>query len=357
MKVVITGASGSVGTALLHTVRAEGCEVVGVVRRPPPADCPPYTGVRWVRCDIGDPAALPQLTHACTGADALVHLAWAINPRTGDPPMERTNRVGTANVLQAAAACGVAHLTCASSVATCTPTARWRRVDERWPLDGITTSAYSRGKVVLEQQLDAFARANPSLRIARIRPCAVAQGAAAAEIADWVLSPWLARAVIGHRLLPVPLWRDLRLQLVHAEDVAAAIWLIVRERATGAFGLAAEPVLSAPVLATIFGGFRLPVPRPVLAAAAWAGWRLGLQPLHPGWLDLADQACLVDAGRAHRELGWSPKHDAIAVATELAAGFRAHRRGDSPALAPPRVPFHFGSPTHQSQAPPRRAGP
>lgn len=350
MKVVITGASGNVGTALLNTVGAQGWEVVGIARRPPAADREPYTGVRWIQCDIGDPSALPVLTRACTGADAVVHLAWAIHPRTGDPPPDRTNRLGTAQVLHAAAAGGVAHLICASSVAAYAPAARWRRIDEQWPRSGIATSAYSSGKVVLEQQLDAFARAHPAIRVARIRPCAVTQGAAAAELADWLLSRWVPRAVIGHRLLPVPLWRDFRLQLVHAEDVAAAIRLIIREKATGAFDLAAEPVLSAPMLATIFGGFRLPVPRPLLTAAAWASWRLGLQPLHPGWLDLADQACLIETGRARRELGWSPKHDAIAVATELATGLRTRQHGGSPVLTPPRAPFRVGSPTHQSQA-------
>lgn len=33
MKVVITGASGSVGTALLRALRADGCEIVGSARR------------------------------------------------------------------------------------------------------------------------------------------------------------------------------------------------------------------------------------------------------------------------------------------------------------------------------------
>ncbi|MBF6244264.1 hypothetical protein IU471_11810 [Nocardia elegans] len=48
-------------------------------------------------------------------------------------------------------------------------------------------------------------------------------------------------------------------------------------------------------LTEIFAGFRLPVPRPVLAAAAFAGRRIGLLPLHPSWLKLADRACLVRA--------------------------------------------------------------
>lgn len=346
MKVVITGASGNVGTALLSQLRGEDRQLVGIARRPPPPRGP-YADVRWVGCDLSDPAALPTVIREFTGADAVIHLAWAIHPRAEDQPMERTNRLGTAHVLHAAAACDVAHLTCASSVAAYTPADRWRRITERWPLTGIGPSPYSRSKTTLEQQLDAFDHAHPSVRVARVRPCAIAQGDAAAEVADWALSRWLPRSLIGRRLLPVPLWRDLRLQLMHADDVAAAIAAIVLQQATGAFNLAAEPVLSASALAAIFGGYRLPVPRPVLTAAAWATWRLGLQPLHSGWLALADQACLVATDKARRDLGWSPRHDAIAVATELAAGLRAGRPGVSPALAPARAPLRFGSPTHQ----------
>ncbi|MFI6213210.1 NAD-dependent epimerase/dehydratase family protein [Nocardia brasiliensis] len=344
MKVVITGATGNVGTALLRSLRAENWDVVGLARRPA-AD----PGVHWVRCDIGDPAAMPILTRAFAGADAVVHLAWAVQPRVTDPPLRRTNHLGSANVLRAAAACGVTHLTCASSVAAYTPAPRWQRVDEQSPLDGMPHSAYSRGKAALEAQIDAFALAHPAMRIARIRPCAIAQETAAAELADWTLSRWLPRNLLGHRLLPVPLWRDLRLQFVHAHDVAAALRLIVLQQATGAFNVAAEPVVPARTLAGIFGGFRLPMPLPVLTAAAAASWRMGLQPLHSGWFTLADQACLADTGRARRELGWSPKYDALDVAAELAAGMRAGRCGTSPALAPPAAPIRFGTPTHQSQ--------
>ncbi|MDN2502074.1 hypothetical protein [Nocardia nova] len=146
------------------------------------------------------------------------------------------------------------------------------------------------------------------------------------------------------------------MQLVHAEDVAAAIRAILVRRATGAFDLAAEPVLTPPTLTEIFGGFRLPVPRPVLSAAAFAGWRIGLLPLHPSWLKLADRACLVRAERARRELDWRPAHSAVDVATELAAGLREHTSGGSPPLNPEPMRFRPGLPTHQDQRPDHRPG-
>jgi nucleoside-diphosphate-sugar epimerase len=290
---------------------------------------------------------------AFAGADAVVHLAWAIQPTSADPDMRRTNAAGTAAVLGAAAVAGVPHLVCASSVAAYSPAPRppTQRVREDWARGGVPGSAYSAGKAALESRLDAFEREHPSIRVARIRPVAVIQPDAAAELTGWMLSPWLPRGVIGRRWLPVPLWAGLRLQVVHAEDVARAIALILDAAAVGAFNLAAEPVLPAGELAAVLGGFRVPAPRSALAAAAWAAWRSGLSPLHPAWLRLADRVPLVDSTRARDELGWQPRHDAV---TALAATVAAVRDGRglpaSPPLAPRRRRVRPGRPSHQSQA-------
>ncbi|MEU4841856.1 NAD-dependent epimerase/dehydratase family protein [Nocardia testacea] len=352
MKVVVTGASGNIGTALLRSVSREGPEPVGIARRRPPRGQQPYDRARWVECDIGEPAAVSLLTKVFGGADVVVHLAWAVHPHRTDPPLTRTNAGGTANVLRAVAEAGVPHVVCASSAAAYTPAARWRRVDEQWPCDGLSASAYSRGKAELEARLDEFEQWQPAVRVARIRPCAVVQADAAAELGDWLFGRWLPPAVIGRPGLPVPLWNGLRLQLVHAEDVAAAVGSIIEQRAGGAFNLAADPVLTAADLAAVFGGFRIPVPHRVLTAGAGVSWRLGLQPLHPAWLRLADRACLLDTGRAGRELGWAPRYDAAAACAELAAAMRARRCGPSAPLAPDRPAFRLGRPTHQSQRPP-----
>ncbi|WP_063127834.1 NAD-dependent epimerase/dehydratase family protein [Nocardia fusca] len=351
MKIVVTGASGNIGTAVLRALSGENRELIGIARRRPPQDQEPYSRVRWLECDIGEPRAVNVLSDAFTGADAVVHLAWAIHPRRTDPPMNRTNTEGSAHVLQAVSAAEVPHLVCASSVAAYTPAERWSRVDEYQSRTGLPNSAYSRGKVVLETQLDAFEHNEPATQVARIRPCAVVQGDSAAELSGWLFGSLLPRSLIGRRWTPVPLWKHLRLQLVHADDVASALQAILEQRAAGAFNLAADPTMSARMLAETFGGFRAPVSRTVLAAGAAAGWRLGLLPLHPAWLDLADRACLVDSGKARRELGWVPRCDAVAACDELAKTMRGGRSGPSDPLAPARPRVRFGRPTHQSQNP------
>jgi nucleoside-diphosphate-sugar epimerase len=185
-------------------------------------------------------------------------------------------------------------------------------------------------------------------RVGWVRPCAVVQGGAAEEIAGWVLGPWPPRGLAGRRWTPVPLWSGVRAQFVHADDVATAIAEVVARRATGPFNLAAEPVLPAGDVARVLGGFRLPVPRTLVTSLAWASWRAGLTPAHPGWFSLTDRAALVDTARARTELRWQPVHDGVSALTELVAAVRSGADVASPALAGRRG---HGRPTHQTQSP------
>ena len=67
MRVAISGASGLIGTALTASLRADGHEVVRLVRRPPRA----ADEIRW------DPRAADAGNPALTGVSACVHLAGA----------------------------------------------------------------------------------------------------------------------------------------------------------------------------------------------------------------------------------------------------------------------------------------
>lgn len=347
-RIVVTGASGNIGTALLR--RLAGTSVTGIVRRLPDVDAEPYKGADWVACDLSSADAPAVLAEAVAGADAVVHLAWAINPATDEPPMDTMNRIGLANTLRAVADAGVPHLVCASSVAAYGPADRWQSIDEDWPRDGVPGSGYSQGKADLEQRLDEFADRHPEVTVARVRPCAVVQYDAGGEFDRWLLSPLFPVRALGHPWLPMPFWQGLRAQLVHAADVADAIALILERHAAGAFNLAGDGVLDARHLAGRMGGTRLPVPYRLLSAGAWLTWRLGLQPVHPSWLRLADLAPLVDTGRAKAELGWEPRYDALAAVADLVAGMRSGSGTASPALAAGASRrITFGRPTHQRQ--------
>jgi nucleoside-diphosphate-sugar epimerase len=149
MRIVVTGGSGNVGTALLRCLAGSGRHhVVGVSRRRPP-DVPPYDAAEWVCVDVGAKDAIPALRDAFAGADAVVHLAWAISPSHDRDRRRRTNQNGTAAVVAAVRAAGVGHLVHQSSVGSYAP-GPGRTVDESWPVTGIETSSYSVDKAAAE---------------------------------------------------------------------------------------------------------------------------------------------------------------------------------------------------------------
>ncbi len=346
MTVVVTGATGSMGTALLRKLDGD---VVGLARRLPDENVEPYCRARWVRCDLGAPTSGALLRDVFAGATAVVHLAWAIQPGTDERPMEETNIAGSARVLHAAAEAGVPHVVCVSSVGAYAPGPRWRRVGEGWPVTGVPGSAYSSQKARLESMLDAFTVDHPEIAVARVRPCAVLQPGSAAELGRWSLGSLLPSRLLRRRWLPIPLWPGLRAQAVHADDVAAAITALLDRELAGCFNLAGASALDARQLARIFGGFLLPVPLPVLRAGAWLGWRTGLIPLHPGWLRLADQVPLMDTDHARQELDWHPVHDSHDTFELFVEGLSRGDATPSPPLDHGKSKFHLGRPTKQSQ--------
>src|SRR4051812_38015356 len=101
-KVVVTGASGNVGTSVLAALAAEPEveEIVGLARRLPEVE---RRKVRWERADV----TASELEPLLAGADAVIHLAWAIQPSRDEPAMERVNVLGSERVFAAVAAAAV----------------------------------------------------------------------------------------------------------------------------------------------------------------------------------------------------------------------------------------------------------
>jgi nucleoside-diphosphate-sugar epimerase len=330
MRVVVTGASGNVGTSLLRALDGEAAvtSVLGLARRRPELELAKTT---WATADV----AADDLTGHFRGADGVVHLAWLIQPSHDPFAMWRTNVVGTERVLAAASQAGVGAVVCASSVGAYSPGPKDRRVDEAWPTHGVTTSSYSRDKAYQERLLDLFERDHPQVRVVRLRPALTFKKEAASEIRRYFLGPLVPGSLARADAIPVvPKVKRLRTQAVHADDVAQAYRLAVVGDARGPFNLAVDPVLDADALAAILQARPVRVPTGLLKAGAAATWRLHLQPVSPGWLDLALQSPLLDAGRARAELGWRPRRNATETLQELLAGLREGAGAPTPPLDP-----------------------
>jgi nucleoside-diphosphate-sugar epimerase len=329
MRVVVTGATGNVGTSVLAALASEPkvTEIVGLARRLPALERPK---VRWVAADVTG----TRLEPIFDGADAVVHLAWAIQPSHDEAEMERVNVLGSRRVFGAAAAAGVEALVHASSVGVYSPGPKDDPVDESWPTDGIQASAYSRHKAQVERDLDDFS-AGSSMRIVRLRPGLIFKREAASEIRRFFLGPLLPNFLVRPRLIPfVPDVPGLRFQAVHADDVSDAYRRAVVGGVDGAFNIAAAPTIGPPELASLLHARRLPVPAKLLRGAAAVTWRAHLQAADAGWIDLALGCPGMDVSRAKRELGWQPRTSSLDALGELLLGIRDGAGGDTPPLGP-----------------------
>ncbi|NQX29021.1 NAD-dependent epimerase/dehydratase family protein [Microbacteriaceae bacterium VKM Ac-2854] len=327
MRIVVIGATGNLGTALLTRLAGEGHEVVGVARRVPDTRAAPYGSASWRSVDIAATDAPARLAPVFEGADAVVHLAWALQPNHNEHTLRRVNVTGTAAVLSAVAAAGVPHLVVASSVGAYSIGPKNARVDESWPTGGIATSHYSRHKAMNERALDRFEAAHPGVTVARIRPGLVFQENAATEIAGLFLGRHIPTRWLGSVRIPVvPLSTRIVSQAVHARDVAEAFTLALEQRASGAFNIAAEPVLGPVEVAAAVGGRPVPFRFDVLRSVVWLSWKLRLQATDPGWLDIAAGVPIMSTERARRELGWAPTVSATDALAEIVRGLARRSR-------------------------------
>ena len=331
MRVVVTGATGNVGTALLRALAREDAvgEIVGIARRRPQAAAPKTI---WQSADVSRDDLVPLLR----GADCVVHLAWLIQPSRDESVTHATNVEGSQRVFDAAAEAGVASLVYASSVGAYGRGPKDRFVDESWPTTGTPTSFYARHKAEVERRLDAFERAHADMRVVRLRPGLIFQRGAATGIRRLFVGPFLPGVLVRRELVPVvPRHPRLRVQAVHADDVADAYRrAIVTPAARGPFNVAADPVLDGDVLGRVLRARPVTVPAPVLRAAATLTWRARLQPTEPGWLDMGLAVPLMDCARARDALGWTPRHDAEEAFRELFAGLREGAGAPTPPLDP-----------------------
>lgn len=107
MKVLVTGASGLLGSSTARALIEQGHEVTTLQRRPSGVD-----GARDVQGSVTD---LDAVEAAVTGQDALIHMAAKVS-MVGDPEeFEKINIEGTANIVARAQQAGIKRMVHISS--------------------------------------------------------------------------------------------------------------------------------------------------------------------------------------------------------------------------------------------------
>ena len=333
MRIVITGASGNLGTAVLARLAEElpDAEVSALARRSPEAAEALSTPERteWVERDL----RTDDLAAVLESADAVVHLAWAFHPARLPDETWRTNVLGSRRVLDAADRAGVGQVLAVSSVAAYSQRLDLEPVDERWPTDGASEATYAREKAYVERLLDTFEASHPSVVLTRMRPVFVFQAAAAEEqrrIFAGSLAP--TRLAIRAAALALPLPTGLALQAVHADDVAAAIVAAVHRHEGGVFNLAGDGILRDGELQQVFGGRPVELPAPLLRSLMAAGFAARILPADPRLFDALLRVPMLSTQRARERLDWQPRQTGSDALRSLRTGLLNSRGAPTPPL-------------------------
>ena len=208
---LVTGATGFVGSAVARALLADGHRVKALAR--PNSDRRNLAGldVEPVTGDLADPASLAPALKGCT---ALFHVAadyrlWVPDPKA----MLRTNVAGTAAILRAAAAAGVARAVYTSSVATLGHHADGRPADETtMATEGQMIGLYKRSKFLAEDAARAAA-AETGLPVVIVNP--------STPIGPCDVKPTpTGRIIVEAATGRIPAFVDTGLNLVHVDDVA-----------------------------------------------------------------------------------------------------------------------------------------
>ena len=150
----------------------------------------------------------------------------------------------------------------------------------------------------VEDRLLAFGDQHPDVAVAVLRPSVTVSEDGPDELGRVLAA---ARLVASGEGAPAT-------QFVHADDVAAAVDLVRRERATGIFNVAPDGGLDAELIRALVGGApRFPLPEPLARRLTALGWRYQLAPTPPGFVPFVNHSWVVANDRL-RALGWEPEH-------------------------------------------------
>lgn len=323
--ILVTGASGFVGSAVVRHLLQAGHQVRVLVR--PTSARINFAGlpVETMEGDLRDPDALAR---AVAGVQFVFHVAadyrlWARNPQD----IVRTNVEGTRNVMNAALIARVERIVYTSSVATLKSRLDGKASDETLRLNPESAvGAYKYSKVVAERMVDAMV-AEHNLPAVIVNP--------STPIGPRDLRPTpTGRIIIEAAAGRMPAYVDTGLNLVNVDDVAAGhLAALEKGRQGERYILGGQDVLLGDMLREIARQVgrappRLRLPRrlifPIAYGAEAIAYFSGREPfVTTTGLRLAKDHMFFTSAKAERELGYRarPHNEAIA---EAIAWFRQH---------------------------------
>lgn len=321
MTVLVTGATGFVGSAVARLLLREGMAVRVLARAG--SDRRNLDGLDVEICE-GDLTDRGSLDRAVTGAQALFHVAadyrlWALHPQE----IYRANVDGTRALMLAALDAGVPRIVYTSSVATLGLHADGTAADEDTPvaLENMI-GPYKRSKYMAEEEVSRLVaeRGLPAVIVNPSTP--IGPG----DIKPTPTGRMIRDAVAGR----MPAYVDTGLNIVHVDDVAEGHWLALHRGAVGErYILGGENMSLGAILAQIAALVGRSPPRVKLphglimpvahVAEAWARLTRGPEPMViPDAVRMARKRMYFTCAKARTALGYAPRPAQQAIADAVA---------------------------------------
>jgi len=313
MRILVTGGSGYIGSRLLVQLaeRPDVHEILDIDIKPPAISHPK---VRYVERSVAEPFA-DLFTEA--PVDLAMHLAWVLDPLHDSARQRLICIGGTKNFLDGCHQAAVKHVFhMSSATAYGAHPSHAEPVSEEADLLPEHHFQYSSEKREAEAIYADFRKEHPDLLCQWARPCIVAGPNVTNFIFRMLERPVAFRAT---GLEP-------KMQLVHEDDVAAALDAIVSSENPGCFNIAAPGTITLRDIARRLGTPTIPLPFPVLYGICAFAWKLNIRFLSeapPGFLYHAFYPWLVSSRRLEEELGFSYRYTCDET---LAAYVEAHPR-------------------------------
>lgn len=323
-RVLVTGANGFVGSAVVRALLRHGYAVRALLRATSDARTLDGLDIETARGDLLDTASLER---AVAGCDGVFHVAadyrlWAPDPRV----IYRANVRGTHNLLLAAKRGGVHRIVHTSSVATLGRHADDTPADEATPARlADMIGAYKRSKYLSEALARRCAAAGSDIVI--VNP------AAPVGPRDAKPTP-TGRMVLDAARGRMPAYVDTGLCIVHVDDVAEGHVLAYEHGQRGRrYVLGGDNLSLQSILATIAQQVGRRAPRLKLSpsallpvahlAEAWARISGRTPLISVAGVELARHRMYFSSARATRELGYHARPAAAALADAI-QWFRDH---------------------------------
>jgi UDP-glucose 4-epimerase len=295
--ILITGVSGYFGQKLvkLFEGKTEVARITGIDIRPPA-----YSSkkLEFIKCDVRDNL---NKVFAGRNIDCVIHTAYILPPIHDIALMEDINICGTKNVLTASAAHKVVQiLDCSSSTAYGFHPDNPPLLTEESPLRGNDNFTYAKNKKELEGWIEGFERAHPNIRLTVIRPC-------------FVVGPGFTNPLARHlckKICILP-WGNSEFQYIHEDDLVEIMYLLLKNKKTGVYNLAADGTMTFKEMLRILGGWPLKIPVWLLWPMNNLMWHLRITfmtEFPSSSLNLIRYPWIASNEKVKRELGYKFKY-------------------------------------------------